>query len=36
VFLSEQPAAATLVGGAIVLAALLLQVKSEPAPATVL
>ncbi len=35
VFLSEQPAAATLVGGAIVLAALLLQVKSEPEPATV-
>jgi len=35
-FLSERPAAATLVGGAIVLAALLLQVKSEPAPATVL
>jgi drug/metabolite transporter (DMT)-like permease len=35
-FLSEQPAAATLVGGAIVLAAVLLQAKSEPAPATVL
>src|SRR5260221_13003680 len=34
-FLSEQPAAATLVGGAIVLAALLLQVKSEAEPATV-
>jgi drug/metabolite transporter (DMT)-like permease len=28
-FLAEQPAAATLVGGAIVLAAVLLQVKSE-------
>jgi len=28
-FLSEQPAAATLVGGAIVLAAVLLQVKSD-------
>jgi len=35
-FLSEQPAAATLVGGAIVLVAVLLQAKSEPAPATVL
>jgi drug/metabolite transporter (DMT)-like permease len=35
-FLSEQPAAATLVGGAIVLAAVLLQAKSEPAPVTVL
>jgi drug/metabolite transporter (DMT)-like permease len=35
-FLSEQPAAATLVGGAIVLAAVLLQAKSEPASATVL
>jgi drug/metabolite transporter (DMT)-like permease len=35
-FLSEQPAAATLVGGAIVLAAVLLQAKSEPAPATVI
>jgi drug/metabolite transporter (DMT)-like permease len=35
-FLSEQPAAATLAGGAIVLAAVLLQAKSEPVPATVL
>ena len=35
-FLSEEPAAATLVGGAIVLAAVLLQAKGEPAPATVL
>jgi drug/metabolite transporter (DMT)-like permease len=35
VFLSEQPAAATLVGGAIVLAALLLQAKTETPPATV-
>jgi drug/metabolite transporter (DMT)-like permease len=35
-FLSEQPAAATLFGGAIVLAAVLLQAKSEPAPAAVL
>jgi drug/metabolite transporter (DMT)-like permease len=35
-FLSEQPAAATLAGGGIVLAAVLLQAKSEPAPATVL
>jgi len=34
-FLSEQPAAATLVGGAIVLAAVLLQAKSEPAAVTV-
>jgi drug/metabolite transporter (DMT)-like permease len=34
-FLSEQPAAATLVGGAIVLAAVLLQAKSEPVAATV-
>ena len=35
-FLSEQPAAATLVGGAVVLLAVLLQAKSEPAPATIL
>ena len=35
-FLSEQPAAATLVGGAIVLAAVLVQAKSEPATAPVL
>jgi drug/metabolite transporter (DMT)-like permease len=35
-FLSEQPAAATLAGGAIVLAAVLLQAKSEATPATVL
>jgi drug/metabolite transporter (DMT)-like permease len=35
-FLSEQPATATLIGGAIVLAAVLLQAKSEPAPATVI
>jgi drug/metabolite transporter (DMT)-like permease len=34
-FLSEQPAAATLVGGAIVLAAVLLQAKSDARPATV-
>jgi drug/metabolite transporter (DMT)-like permease len=34
-FLSEQPAAATLAGGAIVLAAVLLQAKSERAPVTV-
>jgi drug/metabolite transporter (DMT)-like permease len=34
-FLSEQPAAATLVGGAIVLAAVLLQAKSEPVAAPV-
>jgi drug/metabolite transporter (DMT)-like permease len=34
-FLSEQPAAATLVGGAIVLVAVLLQAKSEPTPATI-
>jgi drug/metabolite transporter (DMT)-like permease len=34
-FLSEQPAAATLAGGAIVLAAVLLQAKGEPAPAAV-
>jgi drug/metabolite transporter (DMT)-like permease len=34
-FLSEQPAAATLLGGAIVLAAVLLQAKSERAPVTV-
>jgi drug/metabolite transporter (DMT)-like permease len=35
-FLSERPATATLIGGAIVLAAVLLQVKSEPSPATVI
>jgi drug/metabolite transporter (DMT)-like permease len=33
--LSEQPAAATLAGGAIVLAAVLLQVKSDARPAAV-
>jgi drug/metabolite transporter (DMT)-like permease len=35
-FLSEQPAAATLAGGAIVLAAVLLQAKSQAPPASVL
>jgi drug/metabolite transporter (DMT)-like permease len=35
-FLSEQPATATLIGGAIVLAAVLLQAKSEPAPVAVI
>jgi drug/metabolite transporter (DMT)-like permease len=35
-FLSEQPAAATLVGGVIVLVAVLLQAKSDAPPATVL
>jgi drug/metabolite transporter (DMT)-like permease len=35
-FLAEQPAAATLIGGAIVLAAVLLQAKSEAPPAAVL
>jgi drug/metabolite transporter (DMT)-like permease len=35
-FLSEQPAAATLVGGAIVLVAVLVQAKSEASPVTVL
>ena len=35
VFLSEQPSAATLVGGAIVLGAVLLQARGEP-PETVL
>ena len=34
VFLSEQPSAATLVGGAIVLGAVLLQARGEP-PAAV-
>jgi drug/metabolite transporter (DMT)-like permease len=34
-FLSEQPAAATLAGGLIVLAAVLLQAKGEAQPATV-
>jgi drug/metabolite transporter (DMT)-like permease len=33
VFLSERPAAATLVGGAIVLAAVMLEARTEPAPA---
>jgi len=31
VFLSEQPSAATLAGGTIVLAAVAIQVRSEPA-----
>jgi len=34
-FLSEQPSVATLVGGAIVLGAVLLQARGEP-PETVL
>jgi drug/metabolite transporter (DMT)-like permease len=33
VFLSEQPSAATLVGGVIVLGAVLLEARTEPAPA---
>ena len=32
VFLSERPSATTLVGGAIVLAAVLSQVRARPAP----
>ena len=32
VFLSERPSTATLVGGAIVLAAVLFQVRSRPEP----
>jgi drug/metabolite transporter (DMT)-like permease len=35
-FLSEQPATATLIGGLIVLAAVLLQAKSEAPPPAVL
>jgi drug/metabolite transporter (DMT)-like permease len=33
VFLSEQPSTATLIGGAIVLGAVLLEARTEPAPA---